>query len=163
MTKIIIDSLVILLLWILHLTFFSQLTTLIFLNLPLLYLLLRIAFSYQKNLWWLVILIGLLNESYSTYYYGTYLLIYLIVAWLAYIILYYFFTNRTLLSLGAGVIISSIVFKFIQLIMVYFDSNVSIDLLWFYMQKLFIAAFIESIILIVLIIILNFFTAKKYV
>jgi len=163
MNKITIDFFIILALWILHLSFFSLFSAFTFINLPLLYILLRIAFNYQTNLWWLVIFIGLLNDMYSLYYFGTYLTLYLVIAWLSYIILYYFFTNRTLLSLGTGVITGSIVFKFIQLVLVYFGSSLTVSVLWLYMQNLFLSILFESFILVSLIIILNLFLYKKNV
>ena len=163
MNKTIIDFFIILVLWIIHLSFFTQFTVLTLINLPLLYILLRIAFNYQTNLWWLVIFTGLLNDSYSLHFFGTYVILYLVVAWLTYIILYYFFTNRTLLSLGAGVIIGSIVFKFIQVVLIYFGPLLSVNVLWLYMQKLFLSILLESFILLCLIIIMNLFFHKKHV
>lgn len=163
MNRIVLDFFIILILWIFHLSLFSQFTFLIFINLPLLYILLRIAFAYRFNLWWLVIFVGLLNDIYSTYFFGFYLILYLIVAWFTYIILYFFFTNRTLLSLATGVIIGSIVFKFIQLLLINFNSSITINLLWFYMQNLFFSVFIEGLVLFCFVISLNIFFSKRHV
>ncbi len=163
MNKLIVDFFVILLLWILHVSFFNQFTFLIFINLPLLYVLLRIAFAYQMNHWWLVIFVGLLNDIYSLYFFGFYLVLYLVVAWFTYIILYFLFTNRTLLSLAAGVIIGSIVFKFIKLLLISFKFSFDFYLLWYYIQNLFITVFVESLILFAFVIIFNLIFSKKHV
>lgn len=163
MNKNFVDYFIILVLMVLQLTFFSKFILLIFINLPLLYILLRLAFNYQPTIWWLVIFTGLLNDIYSLHFFGTYLILYLVVAWFSYIILYYFFTNRTLFSLTIGIIISLLVFKFSQLILTYFISSFSISILWAYMQKLFFSISVEVIFLFVFIIITNLLFRKKYV
>ncbi len=163
MNRLILDFLVILLLWFLHITFFGQLSVLTFLNLPLLYLLLRLAFNYKSNIWWLAIFLGLLNDLYSLYYFGFYLVIYLVTTWLTYVILHYFFTNRSLFSLILGVIIGLSIFKFIQLIIIYFNSSFNVALLWLYMKNIFISLVGEVLVLFIFIFLANLFFHKKNV
>ncbi len=159
---LILDFFIFIICWLGHITFFTQLPALALLNIPLLYILLRIALAYEKNLWFLILFGGLLASIYAFQPWGLYLFFYPVACAFTYLTLYYLFTNRSLWSLTLGVFIGLVIFKFLEIISYYLTANIGLLALWSLAQKVIFTMGIEIIIVFILLLSLNFFTLRRY-
>jgi hypothetical protein len=158
----IIEAIILLVLWFLQLTLVFQTNLNAWLNLPLLYILFLIAVSYRQQLWWLVIILGLLTEIYTYNFFGLQLVIILVVCWLTYIMLYYLFTNRTFFSFLLSIISGLTIYKFAELLLYYFTSNILATQAFAFSKQIGFSLLVELVLIVVFLFITRLFFSRSH-
>jgi|GEM_PF-3102268 len=159
---LVIDIIFLLFLWLLQLTLVTQTNVNGFLNLPLLYILLRFAVSYNAQIWWLTLLLGVLTEMYMAGFFGIQLLVIFGVSWLTYVILFYLFTNRTFFSFLLSIMSGLTIYKFSELLIYYFTSQTTVFEAFVLTKQIGISLMVEAGLIIVFLFISSLFFTKSY-
>jgi hypothetical protein len=157
-----IDVILLLFLWILQLTLVVHTNLNGFLNLPLLYILLRFAVSYNTKIWWLVLLFGVLTEIYVIGFFGVHLLIIFGVCWFTYVILFYLFTNRTFFSFLFSIISGLTIYKFSELLIYYFTLQTTATQAFVFIKQIGVSLMVEVVLIIVFLFFSSLFFSKNY-
>jgi hypothetical protein len=159
---LVIDIIFLLFLWLVQLTLVVHTNLNGFLNLPLLYILLRFAVSYNAQIWWLILLLGVLTEIYVTGFFGVQLLVIFGVSWLTYVILFYLFTNRTFFSFLLSIMSGLTIYKFSELLIYYFTSQTTVVQAFVLTKQIGISLMVEAGLIIVFLFISSLFFTKSY-
>jgi len=158
----VIDIIFLLFLWLLQLTLVVYTNLNGFLNLPLLYILLRFAVSYNSQIWWLVLLLGVLTEIYVTSFFGVQLLVIFGISWLTYVILFYLFTNRTFFSFLLSIMSGLTIYKFSELLIYYFTSQTTVAQAFVFTKQIGVSLMVEAGLIIVFLFVSSLFFTKSY-
>ena len=143
---------------VLQLGFFGQ-TLFSLINLALIFSLYLLIDRYQNSLWWLVIIVAVILDSFTTFRFIT-LIVFLLVAWLIYMISKAWITNRSLYTILFLGILGSIIYKISLLVMTILFGFV---ITWSKIPaQLGIAVFIESIFITIIYIINQNFNKNIY-
>lgn len=149
-SKILSIIILILLLFVIQLGVLINWQTLTLVNILLAFLIFYASEGDDKNIWWYVLLVGLLSDFFSPLYFGIFTFSYLLVLAIIFFLGKSFLTNKSLYTLLILNLIGSFIFKFFIILVSYLNNFLLFSFWQIIFYHLFIAIIFESIFMILL-------------
>ncbi len=144
-SKILLITILILLLFVVQLGVLTNWQSLSLVNFILAYLIFYSSENYNRNIWWFVLLAGLLFDFFSPLYFGVFTFLFLLIIWIIFFLGKSFFTNRSLYTLLILNLIGSFIFKFFTILASYLNNFLAFSFWHIDLYRLAIAIVFESV------------------